>query len=52
VHIRRLRFWVPVSVSFETPVAVGVVPPVELVKPVGEIVELADELVAPAAKVA
>jgi hypothetical protein len=45
VHIRRLRIWVSVSVYFETPVAVVVVLPVELVKPVVE-------LVVPAAKVA
>jgi hypothetical protein len=34
VHIRRLRIWVCVSVSFETPAAVGIVLSVELAKPV------------------
>ena len=45
MHIRRRRIWVCVSVYCETPVAVGVVLPVVLVKPVVD-------LVVPAAKVA
>jgi hypothetical protein len=52
VHIQRLRIWASVSASFETPAAAVVVLPVELVKPVVELAELADELVELAAKVA
>jgi hypothetical protein len=51
-HIRRLRIWACVCAYFETPVAVGVVLPVELAEPVVEPAEPVGVLVEPAAKVA